>query len=45
MAFLDNLDDLYESQRLEFKEAAFELPQDVWESTRLLRILRAARLF
>lgn len=32
MAFLENLDNLHESQRLEFKEATFELPKDVWES-------------
>ena len=32
MAFLDNLDELFESQHLEFKEANFELPDDLWET-------------
>lgn len=32
MAFLDGLDDLHESQQLEFKEASRGLPQDLWET-------------
>lgn len=32
MAFLDELDNLHESQVLEFKEASHGLPQDLWES-------------
>lgn len=32
MAFADDLDDLHESQKLEFKEAAHGLPIDVWET-------------
>lgn len=32
MAFLDELDDLHESQHLEFKEASHGLPQDLWET-------------
>lgn len=32
MAFLDELDDLHEHQRLEFKESTFTVPDDVWES-------------
>lgn len=32
MAFLDNPDNLSESQRLEFKEALFDLPDDLWET-------------
>lgn len=32
MAFLDRLDNLSEDQHLEFKESAFDVPDDVWES-------------
>lgn len=32
MSFLETLDDLHENQWIEFKEASFELPKDVWES-------------
>ncbi len=32
MAFLDNPDELFESQHLEFKEAFFDLPDDLWET-------------
>lgn len=32
MAFLDNLEELAESQHLEFKEAYFDLPDDLWET-------------
>lgn len=32
MAFIDDLDNLHESQRLEFKEAAKGLPLDLWET-------------
>ncbi|MBR3160769.1 MAG: putative DNA binding domain-containing protein [Atopobiaceae bacterium] len=32
MAFLDRLDNLGEDQHLEFKESAFDVPDDVWES-------------
>lgn len=32
MSFLESLDDLRETQRLEMKEAAGGLPDDVWES-------------
>lgn len=32
MPFLDDIDDLHESQRLEFKDARTGLPDDIWET-------------
>lgn len=32
MAFLDEVNDLHEGQRLELKEAAFEVPDEIWKS-------------
>ena len=32
MSFMEMLDNLHETQWVEFKEATFELPKDVWES-------------
>lgn len=32
MSFMEMLDNLRETQWVEFKEATFELPKDVWES-------------
>lgn len=32
MPFIDHLDDLHETQLVEFKEAASGFPQDVWET-------------